>query len=345
MFANPHLWPIMAGVAVGFVVVAGLWALLLRNWVKAKQRWVWAALAGLLSVVYLVNVDAWLIEPESLVVRRIDVASADWHGAPLTIAAIGDTHVGGPHMDVARMGRIVQRINGLRPELIVLLGGYVYGHASNEERTADDRTEIMGAIATFAALDARYGVTAVLGNHDVWYAADEITEALQNAGIAALWNRNIVIHRAGGEVVIAGIADAMTGHPDFAQALDGAPEGADTIVISHSPDPFAHIPTRPALMLAAHTHCGQVSIPFVGRPFMPIHHKEFACGRITRGAQTLYVTAGLGTSIVDARFGNPPEITMITIHSASPPAHRFKSRPAVRPSRTGRAGYASFAWR
>ena len=69
MFANPHLWPIMAGVAVGFVVVAGLWALLLRNWVKAKQRWVWAALAGLLSVVYLVNVDAWLIEPESLVVR------------------------------------------------------------------------------------------------------------------------------------------------------------------------------------------------------------------------------------------------------------------------------------
>jgi hypothetical protein len=77
------------------------------------------------------------------------------------------------------------------------------------------------------------------------------------------------------------------------------------------------IPAGPALMLAAHTHCGQVTIPFVGRPFLPIHHKEFACGRIDHGAQTLYVTAGLGTSIVPARFGNPPEITLITIHSAA----------------------------
>lgn len=314
MFSNPHLWPILACAAAGFVIAAGVWFLLLRNWAKTNLRWSWAALAVVLTAAYLVNLDAWLIEPESLVVRRVDVASPDWHGAPLTIAAIGDTHVGGPHMDVARMGRIVQRINALGPELVVLLGDYIHGHKSSDLRTEDERKEAIGGIAALAALDARYGVVAAIGNHDVWFDREAVTLALQGAGIAVLWNRNIVIHRSGGEVVIAGIADAMTSHPDFETALDGTPEDADTIVISHSPDPFAHFPARPALMLAAHTHCGQVTIPFVGRPMLPIHHEEFACGRVAHGAQTLYVTAGLGTSIVPARFGNPPEITLITIH-------------------------------
>lgn len=314
MFANPHLWPILICVAATFVAVAVAWSLLIRRWTSLKRKRLWAPGVALFTVVYLLNVDAWLIEPESLVVRRVDVASPDWHGAPLTIAAIGDTHVGGPHMDVARVGHIVQRVNALRPELVVLLGDYIFGHAPIGDRTEAERKEAIGGIATFAALDARYGVVAAIGNHDVWFDRETVTQALQDAGAAVLWNRNIVIHRAGGAVVIAGIADAMTSDPDFAQALDGAPQDTDTIVISHSPDPFAEFPPGPALMLAAHTHCGQVTIPFVGRRFLPIHHKEFACGRIDRGAQALYVTAGLGTSILPVRFGNPPEIVLMTIH-------------------------------
>lgn len=322
MFSNPHLWPILACVAVGFVAVVGLWSLLIRKWSVLKLRWLWAGCAGVLTAFYLINVDAWLIEPESLVVRRIDVVSPDWHGPPLIIAALGDTHVGGPHMDLGRMGRIVQRVNALRPELVVLLGDYEAGHASNDERTADDRKEILGGIATFAALDARYGVVAVLGNHDVWYAGDDIVEALQNAGVAALWNRNIVIRRAGRPFAIVGLADAVTHHENYGEAMDGVPVGADTIVLSHTPDTFADMPRGPALMLAAHTHCGQISLPFIGRPFMPVHHKEFACGRVDRGPQTLYVTAGLGTSVAPIRFGNPPEIAVITIHAESQtPAH------------------------
>ena len=49
---------------------------------------------------------------------------------------------------------------------------------------------------------------------------------------------------------------------------------------------------------------------------LPIYREEFGCGRVAHGAQTLYVTAGLGTSIVPVRFGNPPEITLITIQGA-----------------------------
>jgi len=198
----------------------------------------------------------------------------------------------------------------------VMLGDYVYGHAPEAQRSPAENQEIVGGIATMAAVNARYGVVAVIGNHDAWYGRETITTALQSAGAAALWNRNVAIHRLGGEIVVAGLVDAWTGHPDFAETLDGAPAGADTVVLSHNPDLFARMPAGPALMLAAHTHCGQVTIPFLGRPFLPIHHKEFACGRVDRNGQTLFVTAGIGTSMVPARFLNPPEIALITIRAA-----------------------------
>jgi uncharacterized protein len=167
-------------------------------------------------------------------------------------------------------------------------------------------------VATFAGLTARYGVVAVIGNHDFWYGRQSITTALQDAGIAALWNRNVVINREGGALVVAGIADDWTGDPDFAVALDGA-EGRDTIVISHSPDPFAEMPRGPALMLAAHTHCGQVTVPLVGRPVLPVRNEAYGCHLVEENGKRLYVTAGIGTSMIPARFLNPPEIVVVTL--------------------------------
>ncbi len=116
--------------------------------------------------------------------------------------------------------------------------------------------------------------------------------------------------------MIAGLADFTTGDPDFDSALDGAPEGADTLVISHSPDPFVNMPHGPALMLAAHGHCGQVTIPFVGRPIVPLVNDRYACGLVEEGGKRMYVTGGIGTSMIPVRFLNPPEIVLITLRGA-----------------------------
>lgn len=304
------------------VIASGALCAAAAFWLRSKGRalavwlrWLLGVGVGLLTLLWLLGAYASLIEPEALVVRRVEIVSANWRGAPLTIAAIGDTHVGGPHVDAARMGRIVRRIDDLHPDLVVMLGDYVAGPTPEARRSPSDNQDILGGVATMAAVNSRYGVVAIIGNQDSWYGRQTITTALQNAGAAALWNRNIAIHRSGGEIVIAGLADKWTGDPDFGEALDGAPAGADTIVLSHNPDPFAHMPPGPALMLAAHTHCGQVTIPFVGRPFLPIRHKEFACGRVDRNGQTLYVTAGIGTSRWPLRFLNPPEVTLVTIRA------------------------------
>jgi len=301
------------------VVWAALW--LFQRWDKLppRRRWALFTAIALFETAYWLNIYAWLIEPNLLVVRRVEIVSENWRGAPLTIAAIGDTHVGSPHVDAARMGRIVARVNELRPELVVLLGDYVGFHAPMSERSPAENQEILGGVATFAAITSRYGVVAVLGNHDVWYDRSAITTALQDAGVGSLWNRHIVIRRSGGPVLVAGLADYDTGDPDFAAALDGAPPNADTLVLSHSPDAFAEMPRGPALMLASHGHCGQVTIPLIGRPITPLRNPRYACRMIEEDGKRMYVTAGIGTSIIPVRFLNPPEIVLITIRPAARP--------------------------
>lgn len=318
-FFHPQLLPATIGAVVGLplVILACVW--LFRRWttLKPRTRWLLFTAIAVVEVGYWLNIYAWFVEPNQLVVRRVEIVSAEWRGPPITIAAISDTHVGGPHVDAARMGRIVQRINALRPELVVLLGDYVNGHLHPFERTPAENQEITGGIATFAAIRARYGVVGVIGNHDVWYDRTDVQTAMENAGVATLWNRHIVIRRSGGEpIVVAGLADFTTGEPNFADALDGAPEGANTLVISHSPDPFAEMPRGPALMLAGHGHCGQVTIPLVGRPIVPLVNARYACGLVQEDGKQMYVTGGIGTSMIPVRFLNPPEIVLITLRGA-----------------------------
>lgn len=318
---NPQLLVIWTGATVGFALV--LWASwrLAKTWdrLTKPRRWIFVGAAAAFELFYWVNVYAWLIEPRMLVVHHVEISSEDWHGPPLTIAVIADTHVGGPHVDAARVGRIVARVNALRPELVVLLGDYAAGHAPEAERSPADQQEVLGGIATFAVLTSRYGVVAVLGNHDSWYGRQSITTALQDAGVTALWNRNVVIPRSGRPLVVAGVADDWTGDPDFAAALEGAPAGADILMLSHSPDPFVDLPRGPALMLAAHSHCGQVTIPLVGRLILPIRHKRFACHLVRENGRVMYVTGGIGTSILPIRFLNPPEVVLVRVSGAEGP--------------------------
>jgi predicted MPP superfamily phosphohydrolase len=320
MMPHPQLWPAIIGAAFGMALIVWSSIWLAQRWTTLSNRKRWGIFAACLvfEAVYWLNIYAWFIEPRQLVIREVEIVSEDWHGAPLRIAALSDTHVGSAHVDAARMGRVVQRVNALRPDLVVLLGDYVAGHAPEAERSGAEQQEILGGVATFAALNARYGVIGVIGNHDSWYGRQSITTALQDAGVAALWNRHVVIQREGGAFVVAGLEDDWTGDPDFAAALDGAPAGADTLVIAHSPDPFIDAPRGPALFLAGHAHCGQVTIPLIGRPILPLRNRQYGCHLSEENGRKVYVTAGVGTSGPPMRFLNPPEIVLIRIRAARP---------------------------
>lgn len=220
MLSHPQLWPAWIGAVLGFAfIVWASWRLASRWGAMAqRRRWIAAGALALFEAAYWLNVYAWLIEPNMLVVQRVEIASEHWRGPPITIAAVGDTHVGSPHVDAARVGRVVRRINALRPDLVVLLGDYAGRHATEAERSGREQQEVIGGISVFAALNAPLGVVGVIGNHDSWYGRQAIARAMEDAGIATLWNQNVIISRAGGDFAVAGLADLDTGDPDFARA-------------------------------------------------------------------------------------------------------------------------------
>jgi hypothetical protein len=168
--------------------------------------------------------------------------------------------------------------------------------------------------AALRGLAAPLGVFAVLGNHDWWYDGDQVSRALTEAGIRVLEDTAAPVETRGGPLWIAGVSDLYTRHSDVGRALASVPEGAPVIVLTHNPDVFVRVPPRVLLTLAGHTHGGQVNLPFFGRLIVPSQFGErFAIGHVHEDGRDLFVTPGIGTSIVPVRFGVPPEISVLTV--------------------------------
>lgn len=302
---------------------APLWPLIVwLVWRDARRRrggrWslLRKGLTGLLTFLWAVCVWSFFIEPETLVVRHVTVRSAAWHGAPLRIGMISDTHAGGPHASTERLARVVARMNVEHPDLVVLLGDYVGGHGVAGRRTAAQNEEIRRGVGVFRKLVAPQGVVAVWGNHDWWYGGDRVAGYFRETGIPLIENAAIPVVQDGRTYWVAGLAEKVSRRqrPSFDRALADVPAGADVIAIAHRPDVFFATPLRVAVTLAGHTHCGQVNFPVFGRPFLPGRGSErWPCGAYVEGGRQLYVTGGVGVSVLPARLNAPPEIVIVTL--------------------------------
>ena len=244
-------------------------------------------------------------------VRRVKVALPGWPAgqAPVRAVLISDIHVAGPDMPPSRLARIVAQINALEPDLVLIAGDLV-----SDKRLATRHYSMSEAIAPLGRLRPPLGAYAVLGNHDHWRDAAEARAALRAAGIRVLDNDAV----AAGPLAIGGLDDAFTGRDDLEATLGAMRRlpGA-RILLSHSPDPFPSVPADVGLMLAGHTHCGQIRLPLVGAlSTMSDYGERYACGRVDEHGRTLIVSAGLGTSLLPLRFGARPDLWLITLGPA-----------------------------
>ena len=161
---------------------------------------------------------------------------------------------------------------------------------------------------------------AVLGNHDHWRDAPAARRALARAGIRLLENQAVQI----GPLAVGGLDDDFTGRADLPATLAALRrlEGPK-LILSHSPDPFADPAPDVFLMLAGHTHCGQIAPPLIGPlSTMSDYGRRYACGLVREGGRTLVVTAGLGTSGIPLRLGAVPDLWLVEIGPASNPPRR-----------------------
>ena len=118
-----------------------------------------------------------------------------------------------------------------------------------------------------------------------------------------------------GPVAVGGLDDDFTDRADLAATLAALSnlEGPK-LILSHSPDPFADPAPDVFLMLAGHTHCGQIAPPLIGPlSTMSDYGRRYACGVVREGGRTLVVTAGLGTSGIPLRLGAVPDLWLVEV--------------------------------
>jgi predicted MPP superfamily phosphohydrolase len=232
------------------------------------------------------------------------------------IAQISDLHasfwVGRGFLD-----RVVDQVNGLRPDVAVVTGDFVTGAVNQLWGKTGDADYGEQAAESLAGLQApaRFGV---LGNHDQGEGEKEtrrLVKRLETAGIRMLRNESTVLRRGENRLHVAG-TDDFWHSSDVGAALREIPPSAPTLLLAHNPDAVADIPSqrRVDLTLCGHTHGGQVVIPFLTRRILPIRSSaRYMAGLVQEPRGFTYVNRGIGTLVFPFRFGAPPEITEITL--------------------------------
>jgi predicted MPP superfamily phosphohydrolase len=255
--------------------------------------------------------DAFFIEPARLVVNRQELQLPNWPAelSGVRVALLSDLHVGSPHWGLSRLHELVTRTNAEKPDLILLAGDYLINNIWFGEHVEAD------PIATeLGQLRAPLGVFAVLGNHDWWNNGPKVRAAFEAHGLTVLDDEVRRLHYRGKSFCLLGVRDETERLRSAQQELDLALPGMPLLVLVHEPDLFPALDERATLTLAGHTHGGQVDLPVLGRRIVPSRFgSRYAAGHIVEGGRHLFVTTGVGTSIVPVRFGVPPEIALLTL--------------------------------
>ena len=206
--------------------------------------------------------------------------------AGLTVAHLSDFHV--QRMVRPRhLDRAVELVNRERPELCFFTGDYVCFHPGAIPRLG----------RSLAALALPVAPVATLGNHDHWCDGPAIRRTLEAVGVRVLQNEHAVIEVRGERLCVVGVDDSRTGHHDPVRAFAGAPR-LPTFALTHDPRAADLIrPHGPLLLLAGHTHGGQV---------------KWGDGRITRRVAARYGQRYL-EGLLPVRFRTPPEVAILTL--------------------------------
>ncbi|MGA9378635.1 MAG: metallophosphoesterase [Phormidium sp.] len=250
-----------------------------------------------------------------------------WQG--IKIVQLSDLHYDGFRLSEALLEEAIAKSNQIQPDLIFLTGDYV----------TTDPAPIHNLVLRLKHLKSRFGIYAVLGNHDLYFphSKAEIIHALASIDIHVLWNQ--IVYPLGAKLAIVGFADLRSHQFNPAVVMPQIDPAIPRIVLSHNPDSAEELQFwRVDLQLSGHTHGGQIIIPKIGSlpallpqiyPLIPqllrhklpygkkkcykvFQHWEWSQGLHQVGNNLLYINRGLGTYLPGRLFCRP-EITVIRL--------------------------------
>jgi predicted MPP superfamily phosphohydrolase len=273
---------------------------------RRLQRIVWVLAALVLA--FLAWGFVW--EPAQLVERDYTLTLPHWSSQcdGLRADVVADLHTGSPRNGVDKLDHVVQRLIASDSDVVLLAGDYVIlkvllGRYVAPEVVAEH----------LKPLTASKPVYAVLGNHDWWKNGAKVRRALESVGVVVLQNRAQPVTLGQCRLWLVGVGDLWEGHPDIPRAFEDVDDDAPVIVLTHNPELFPRMPARASLVVAGHTHGGQVWL-LPGRPSKRGLH--YLAGKFVEDGRYLFVSPGIGTSILPFRFRVPPEISRLTLRAA-----------------------------
>ena len=274
---------------------------------RLRQQLAWVV--TILVFTFLVWGFVW--EPGRLIQRDYTIALPHWSPQcdGLRADVVADLHTGSPRNGVDKLDRVVQQLSANDSDVVIMAGDYVIlkvllGKYVTPEVVAEHLKPLV----------AHKRVYAVLGNHDWWKGGPRVRSALESVGMTVLDNQATEITLGQCKLWLVGVGDLWEGHPNIPRAFAAVNDDAPVIAITHNPELFRKMPARASLVIAGHTHGGQVNL-LPGQPSMRFGH--FIAGPILYEGRQLFVTPGIGTSILPFRFRVPPEISRLTLRSAA----------------------------
>jgi predicted MPP superfamily phosphohydrolase len=246
-----------------------------------------------------------------LVCVRHELAWLSPHSQPLRLGYVSDLHLG-PTTPQPLLEAAFAELTHARPDVLLLGGDYVFLEATREK--ARRLAELIERVPAKRKL-------AVLGNHDLWTHHSLLEDGLTQVGVELIENRSVELGAGCEHVVIAGLDDPWTGHPDAERALQNVGDPRVLVVLCHSPDALPQVlrelGRRPRaqhrLYVCGHTHGGQIATPW-GPIIVPGHvGKRYPHGMHRVGSTHLHVSRGVGATELPIRSFAPPEVAIFDL--------------------------------
>lgn len=307
-----------------------------------------------LFIIFVLAFILWSygVENNALIVKKQVIhTSEDYQGPEITMAIITDLHIGHT-TSIKKLKELVDKVNSLNADIIINLGDY---DAHKMKLYNVDKQDVIDA---FSCLHAPMGVYSILGNHDglsdsfIDFGFPDpldaqkamIVEIIEKSNMTLLDNTHTILEKDGKKVALIGTSDTSSttkpypltfldgkisekDYPYLYETLENVPQGLPKILLNHSPDIFPFVPDDVALTLSGHTHGSQVAIPLIKYLILPSRYGlKYHKGLHKDQKKQLFVSSGVGTTVLPFRLGNPPEIVLLSIKSAQRP-HKKSTIP------------------